>query len=262
MATVAVSIWPEYDRPTALVITEMLLSPSVPLPAEVTLRVPATMERVQVVAVGSTLSTVTDQGIDYSLTEGEPWSEIKITAPQRAIRVEYYDAALAKVGSQRDFTYTWPGDYAVGDFVFELRAPLESSNVSSEPRLSQDLVDSEGFQYWAARPGSLEKGDPFQVRLGYDRSSDLPSTAFMVGATQEAGPVASATWTNFVYEKLPYIIGLLGLALLIGGGWWFWRTGLEGPRALTSRRRSSAIATSRSALVAGRMRPRRVSTGV
>jgi hypothetical protein len=242
LAAAAVSIWPEYDRPNALVITELLLSPDTPLPAQVTLRVPASIEKVQAVAVGDTPGTVTDQGIDYAFTEGDPWSQITITAPQRAIRVEYYDSALSKVGNQRTYAYTWPADYAVGDFSFELRAPLEASDVTSEPALNKDLVDPDGFQYWTARPGALEEGQQYEVTFGYDRSTDLPSTASLVASSQQSGQVTPATWTNFVYEQLPYIIGLVGLALLIGGGWWFWRSGHDRSKASPSRRRHGARA--------------------
>jgi zinc ribbon protein len=240
LETAGVSVWPEYDRPTALVITEMLLSSDTALPAQVTLRVPTTVEKVQAVAVGSSFSTVTDQGIDYTLEPGDEWSEIKITALQRAIHVEYYDSALSKADTKRSYTYVWPGDYAVADFSFELRAPLQSNNVTSDPPLKKDLVDGDGFQYWTAQPGSLAAGQPYQVTFNYDRTTDLPSTASLVSATQQTGAVEPASSTTFIYERLPYIFGLLGLALLIGGGWWFWRSGREGSKTSPSRRRHVA----------------------
>jgi hypothetical protein len=239
LASAAVSIWPEFDRPTALVITEMVLSSDTALPAQLTLQVPSTVEKIQAVAVGDSLGTVTDQGIDYTFTQDEPWSTVKITAPQRAIRVEYYDSALAKNDSKRTYTYVWPGDYAVADFSFELRAPLKSSNVTATPTLNKDLVDSDGFQYWTAQPGSLDKGSQYQVTFNYDRSTDLPSTAFLVSATAQPGSVTSASSTTFLYEGLPYIIGVLGLALLIGGGWWFWRTGHPGAKSPVRRRHAA-----------------------
>lgn len=237
LETAGVSIWPEYDRPSALIITELLLSSDTALPAQVTLRVPATVEKVQAVAVGSSFSTVTDQGIQYSLEPGDPWSEIKITAPQRAIHVEYYDSAITKDDSKRTYTYVWPGDYTVGDFSFELRAPLQSSNVASQPPLNKDMVDGDGFQYWTAQPGSLAAGQQYEVTFNYDRTTDLPSTASLVSATQQTDAVTSASSTTFTYEKLPYVLGLLGLALLIGGGWWFWRSGHDGSKTAAPRRR-------------------------
>lgn len=224
LTSAAVSIWPEYDRPTALVITELILPDTASLPAQVTLRVPSSVEKVQAVAVGNALDSVTDQGIDYTFTKGDPWSEIKINASGRAIRVEYYDSALQKNGATRQYTYVWPGDYAVDAFSLELRAPLQASDVTSQPPLNKDIVDQDGFQYWTTHPGKLEQGTEYSVAFKYDRSTDLPSTAFLVGNSSVATPPSGQ---NFVYEKLPYIIGLVGLALLIGGGVWFWRSGRE-----------------------------------
>lgn len=240
LASTAVSIWPEYDRPTALVITDIMLPANASLPAQVTLRVPSTVDKVQVVAVGDTLDNVTDQGIDYTFEKGDPWSQIKINANGRAIRVEYYDAAIKKTGDTREYTYIWPGDYAVDDFAFELRAPLKSSNVTSQPPLNRDIIDQDGFQYWTAHPGSLEKGKQYSVAFKYDRSTDLPSTAFLVNPPNTSVATPSGQ-QNFIYEKLPYIIGLLGLALLIGGGIWFWRSGREsGGRRREPRRRHAS----------------------
>jgi hypothetical protein len=236
LVTAAISLWPEYDRPSALVITEMTLAPDTPLPAQVVLRVPSTVDKVQAVAVGNALNTVTDQGVVYTFNQGDEWSDITIDATGRAIRVEYYDTALAKNDSARDYTYLWPGDYPVGDFSFVLRAPLKSSNVTSQPPLNRDIIDQDGFEYWTAQPGSLKQGEPFKIDLSYQRSTDLPSTAFLV-TENTAGTVApTSSWTNFVYGKLPYIIGLLGLALLIGGGWWFWRSGREGAKGSPRKR--------------------------
>jgi hypothetical protein len=239
LQSAAVSIWPEFDRPTALVITELVLSPDTALPAQLTLRVPSTVEKVQAVAVGDSLGTVTDQGINYTFTQGQPWSSIKIDAAQRAIRVEYYDSALSKDNTRRTYTYTWPGDYPVTAFSFELRAPLQSSNVTSKPALNKDLVDGDGFQYWTAQPGNLDRGSQYQETFSYDRSTDLPSTAFLVSATAQPGTVTSASSTTFLYERLPYIIGVVGLALLIGGGWWFWRSGIP-VKVRNPRRRHAA----------------------
>ena len=226
LESTAVSLWPEYDRPTALVITQMLLSPDTALPAQVVLRVPSSVEKIHTVAIGSDFSSVTDQGVNYTTENSGEWSEIKIEAPDRAIRVEYYDSALVKDGTTRTYTYIWPGDYPVGTFSFELRAPLESANITSQPPLEQAVVDLDGFEYWTAQPGSLEAGEQFQAAVSYERTTDLPSTAILLGNQTGAVPPALSL-TDAAYQGLPYIMGLLGLALIVGGGWWFWRSGRE-----------------------------------
>ena len=242
LAKAAVSVWPEYDRPTALVITEMLLSPNTPLPAQVVLRVPSTLEKVHTVAMGSQLDTVTDQGVEYTVASGEDWSEIKIEAPDRAIRVEYYDAALLKDGTTRTYTYIWPADYAVDDFAFVLRAPLQSSSFTSQPPLQQDVVDLDGFEYWTAQPGSLDRGEQFEASIRYERATDLPSTAILLG-TQTGAVVAPSSWIDVAYRGLPYLILLLGVGL-IAGGWWFWRSGAMRAASPARRRHTPREATS------------------
>jgi len=242
LTTAAVSIWPEYDRPNALVITEMMIAPETPLPVKLVLRVPSTVDKVQAVAVGSALNSVTDQGVEYTFTKGDPWSEITINATGPAVRMEYYDSGLAKANNVRNYTYIWPADYSVGGFSFELRAPLKSSKVTSEPPLNRDIIDQDGFEYWTAQPGSLKQGEEFKIAFSYERSTDLPSTAFLVTNNPAGTVVPTSSWTNFVYEKLPYIIGLIGLALLIGGGWWFWRSGREGAKGPARKRHAQRAA--------------------
>ena len=60
--TLTIDLWPEYDRPSMLVIYKGELSPAVSLPAEVTLRMPVEAGAPAVVAVGPEANSVDPPG--------------------------------------------------------------------------------------------------------------------------------------------------------------------------------------------------------
>ncbi|MEI7845016.1 MAG: zinc ribbon domain-containing protein [Chloroflexota bacterium] len=236
--TFDISVWPEYDTPTVLVINKISLPQQASLPAEVTLRIPAGVGKIYTVAVGSTAATVSDSGVDYKFTPGTDFSQVTIKAAARFIQMEYYDPGLIKNASQRDYAFEWLGDYKVNNFRFELRQPLQSSNLTVEPALTNTVLDREGFQFSEYKMSGLEVGQKQVFKIKYQRETDSPSTSFL--QVQPSTPLdqnisGQSTWTTY----LPWGLGGLGLALLLIAGYIYWSSGKSSRATGASRKRHS-----------------------
>ncbi|HEY3313330.1 MAG TPA: zinc ribbon domain-containing protein [Anaerolineales bacterium] len=219
-----VSVWPEYDTPTVLVIYKISLAPQITLPAQVSLRLPSGVGKISAVAVGDSAETVSDSGVDYKFTPGADFAQVTIKAAARFVQVEYYDPGLTKNGNQHQFIYEWQGDASVNNFRFEFRQPLQSSNLSVEPALANTILDSEGFQVSDYKKTSVQAGEKLAFTIKYQRDTDSPSTSFL--KVEPSTPLdqtlaGQSTWMSY----LPWGLGGLGLALLFVAGWVYWSSG-------------------------------------
>ena len=231
-----ISVWPEYDTPTVLVINKISLTQQTTLPAEVTLRMPAGVGKIYTVAVGTTAETVSDSGVDYKFTPGTDFATVTIKAAARFIQVEYYDPGLTKNANQRNYRYEWLGDYKVNNFRFEFRQPLQSSKLSIEPALTNTILDNDGFQFSEFKTTALEVGKKQAFIVKYQRDTDSPSTFFL--KVQSSTPLdqnisGQSTWTTY----LPWALGGLGLALLLVAGYIYWSSGRNNRASSASRKR-------------------------
>ncbi|MBV6395343.1 MAG: hypothetical protein HFACDABA_00919 [Anaerolineales bacterium] len=235
LSEVSVAIWPEYDRPSVLVIYRIVVSPQTSLPATMTFRIPAVAGEPSVVAVGQTAASVTDQGIDFSTEVEGDWLKIAIEVTGPAIQLEYYDPSLSKQAGQRQFTYLWPGDYAVQSFRVELQQPYDASQVEIAPPLADVKSAPEDLTYHSGTFGPFAAGDEFSITFRYRKSSDDLSISLVPLDAPEldantVGRVSLGTY-------LPWLVGGLGV-LLITGGLYFYLRGQ--PRVRPARRRHTA----------------------
>lgn len=233
-----VSLWPEYDTPTALVIYRIKLSQQTALPAQVTLRLPATVKKLAVVAVGDTADSVSDSNITYTFTPGTDYANITIEASKKCIQIEYYDPALVKNGNQRNYTLEWGGEYSVDTFHLDLRQPLQATGFTSEPALTNTVLDTEGFQLSEYNQTNLQAGQKLTFNMSYKRETDSPSTSFL--QVQPSAPLdqnvpGQTSWTTY----LPWILGGVGLALLLIAGGVYWTSNRAARSAIGRKRHSN-----------------------
>ena len=234
--TLDVSVWPEYDTPTVLVINKLALSTQTTLPAEVTLKMPAGVGKIYTVAVGSSFETVSDSGVDYKFTPGTDYARVTIKAAARFIQVEYYDPSLKKTTNQREFAYEWLGDYKINNFRFEFRQPLQSSKLTIEPALKNTVKDADGFQFSEFTKSGVDVGQKLAFTVKYLRDTDSPSTSFL--KVQSSTPLdqnisGQSNWTTY----LPWGLGGLGLVLLLVAGYIYWSSGRNNRASSASRKR-------------------------
>lgn len=242
MASVLVDLWPEYDQPSMLVIYHLTISPQSNLPLEVQLRIPSDAGAPHAVAVrqpdGSLIS------VPYTMKVEGDWTRIIFQATAPEVQIEFYDPNLVINGSERSYEYTWPGDYSVGSFAIEVQRPAGAEGLQVKPGMIGAKQGSDGLTYYNMNVGSLSKGQEFKITLTYSKESDVLSVSNL--PVEPSAPLEGSTPVSAsLASLLPWILGFLGLVLIIGGGIWYWQSGRQKslPRKENRKRRRSASPT-------------------
>jgi hypothetical protein len=234
IAKMTVQLWPEYDQPSMLVITEFQVTAATALPVAMTFRIPQEANLIAVAALagdGSLLNAVFDGPKD----DGE-WQAFTITVSQSsAYRFEYYQP-LTFNGNKRVFSYLWDGAYAVDAFNVRVLEPTDVTAFSMDPTY-ESISQQNGSNYYDSGAVQLASGKQFALNLNYDKSTD--ALAAPADGIQPAAPVnESTTGRVSLNNSLPYIIGGLGVVLILGGIVYYWRAGRKPSKS--SRRRTHA----------------------
>ncbi|MDI6857475.1 MAG: zinc ribbon domain-containing protein [Dehalococcoidia bacterium] len=178
-----IDLWPEYDRPAMLVILHAALPQDAALPADLSLRIPATSGGPSAVA-----SAETEGGrlinLDYETVEEGDALALKITTPDRFVQIEFYDA-LATNTADRSYTYVWPGDLAVDELTVRVQEPLGAAGLSVEPDIGAGTLDQDGFAYRSASLGAMESGRTLSISTKYQKS-DPRTSLEILNAAREA----------------------------------------------------------------------------
>jgi hypothetical protein len=238
LATLNIKLWPEYDQPNMLVIYDFQLTPDATLPARVTFHIPP---GVNVLAVASLENGgLVNASYEGPTLEGD-WQTLTIlVTSQTSYHFEYY-APLNKIGDKRQFSFVWAGDYAVDKFNVSVQQPPEATDLVGNPAL-QSSVETDGLTYHSLSDKILQVGEQFTLSVEYNKASDnltVPSSQ-----VQPSAPLTSNTTGRIsINNYLPYIIGGIGLLLILGGaGYYFlWnrRESSETPRR--RRRRNTSV---------------------
>lgn len=221
LASVDVAIWPEFDKPSALVIYQITLPSGTKYPYEMKIRIPAVAGVPNAVAArqadGSLVNLVYEQE-----TTGD-WSTISFSATTPVIQFEYYDPSLTKEGKARNFEYKWPGDYGVINFTIEVQQPVGVSELHIIPALEHSQVKEDGLTYYNSDIGTLEYGQTFSIMINYEKDTDaLSAEGVPIGSS---APLDTSPGKLNAIASLPWILGILGIVLLAVGAWWYWNAG-------------------------------------
>jgi hypothetical protein len=217
LSRLQVQLWPEYDQPTMLVIYDFQLPESIRLPVSVSLNFPKEGHLVAVASLsadGSLLNT------DYiGPTANEAWQTITIQIQTATTyHLEYYQP-LTRTGDKRDFTFQWPGDYAVDDISVNIRVPPDTSDIVTDPSMKPTKA-ADGSSSLVKDFGALQVGQRFPLHLTYTRTSNALTVS---GETvQPTKPLDSSTPGRVLLSNyLPYVAGVLGIVLVGAGAIYF-----------------------------------------
>jgi hypothetical protein len=244
-----VDLWPEYDRPGMLVVYHITLSPNTTLPVDLTLSIPTEAGEPNAVAVRDANGGLFS--IAHTREVNGEWSKITFTPTMPEIQVEYYDSRLVKQGSSRHFKYFWSGDYAVDSLMIEVQQPIGAKEMRIIPGMGNGATKQDGLTYYTSQAGSLKAGQTFELTLDYQKNSDTLSAESLEVKPSE--PVSTITPTkSILLSVLPWILGGLGIVLIVGGGvWWYWQTGIGKAHPKTSHKRRKLVITHNDVLPEG-----------
>ena len=177
-----VQLWPDYDRPAALVMYRARLAANTALPAEVSFRIPAAVGEPHAVAYrgqGDQLMLA-----DHTRELDGEWATIRIRVRSRDVQLEYYAPIVLHAG-KRMVSYTWPGDMAVQSFVFGAQQPAAATSFEVTPAATQQVTRN-GLTLHTADLGAVERGREVDIQITYESSGAL-SAADAAGAADVPG---------------------------------------------------------------------------
>ncbi len=233
-----VSLWPEYDRPAMLVIYRITLPQGTALPAQVSLRIPQRAGQPYAVASAPSINdTLLNAEYSYEPATGSAWAWVHVTTQHPYLQVEYYDPALETDEPQRTYTFEWPGDLAVDEFIVEFLPPWNAQNPKTEPALPQQGAGPGGIPVYQKNFGSLDQGVAFTLTLSYTKDDATLTIEHLQQAApaQAPGPEGPAveppapgrSWPAW----LPWVLVALGSGLVAFGLFHLWRERQARPRA-------------------------------
>jgi zinc-ribbon domain len=240
LSSLEIDLWPEYDKPSVLVIYRLALSTDTSLPIALSIRIPTAAGEPNAVASRQVDSTLVN--INYTRRVSGEWAYINFTTTTAEIQVEYYDPGLQKVGNARHYQYLWPGDYAATALTIQVQQPFGATDMRISPSLGAGAAGSDGLTYFSQNIGSVSAGQNIQISVDYQKSNDTLSAENL--KVQPSAPIPqSATQNLNLSQWLPWVLGILGAALIIGGVVWFWQTGRQ--RSTPPKRQRHSRAASR-----------------
>ena len=220
LASLKAQLWPEYDQRSMLVIYDLELPSDTKLPVSLSIRFPKDGNLIAVASLGANGALVNADYLGPSLI-GD-WQSITLQIQTAtSYHVEYYEP-LSISGQLRQFTYLWPGDFAVDDFSLSVRVPADTTNVTTTPNL-QSTQEADATPALAGDFGALSAGQEFPLQLTYAKTSDTLGVS--QPRLQPSQPLGSNTSGRVMLSNyLPYILGVLGFLMIAAGALYVWQS--------------------------------------
>jgi len=221
LASLQIEIWPEFDRPAALVILGGELAADVALPAAVSLRIAASSGGPTAVA-SSTGPGAGLSNMKHERKHADDFITISFEATQRLFHVEFYEP-LATGTPERIYTYVWPGDFAVDRLNVILQEPAGAVFLSAQPSLDATTTGQNGLRYRSSELGALKAGKQLPIKISYTKTDARTSQEILQPKTADLSPAPTPSSTG----KTPRwwaLVFAIAAALVIGAVtaflWW------------------------------------------
>jgi hypothetical protein len=214
--TLDIEFWPDYDKPSVLILLTGTLSGETRLPASVSLPLPEAAQLNAVARIDSKDGNMKDD-IHASI---EPPGTLTFVTPDLRFRVEYYLPYTAN-NNQRAFDYTWLSDINVNNLQLRVQQPASASDLSTEPATANVARSGDGFDYhtFPARP--VAAGQPFSLHVEYLTTTAQLSATQMppsnAGSQTTASAVAPGTDSSLDWALVAVVAGGL---LIFGAVIW------------------------------------------
>lgn len=191
LESLQIEIWPEYDRPAALVIMRGALPADAVLPANLALRIPAASGGPSAVAY-SAAAGGNLLNLEYERSEAKDYITLRLKLPERYFHIEFYDP-IAVGAPERSYSYVWPGDIAVKQMRVIVQEPAAASNFSVQPRLENSASGQEGLRYRSGELGAQGAGKQLPIKVSYSKTDSRTSVDMLQPKTPATAPGSSAS---------------------------------------------------------------------
>lgn len=231
-----VELWPDYDRPSMLVLLTGTLPAAATLPATVSIPLPDAAE------IHAIARFTEDSVLISDVVSSEADGQLMLTTPGRVFRVEYY-MPYEREGSETSFRFEWVSDLAVESAGVIIQQPIAATDFTIVPEPNGSAADrGDGLNYHRIDPRPLAAGEPLTVEVRYTVDTPLLSAPSQqvpaATATPEANGALLGEFSPWWLVAIPLV-----LALLVGAWYVGRRTGSGRPHKPRPARRTDSGTT-------------------
>ncbi len=187
LASLTVRVWPEFDRPSALVFLIGEVSPGATLPADLTFSLPPTA------ALNAVAYEDPASGDLLTAQSSQVGNLLTMTSPNGTFHIEYYDLALSIEGDQRSYALSFPLPYTVtGEIVVEVQQPVNASSLSVTPVGGTTVTDALGQPAYVVTLPGVQAGETLALSFTYTK----PDTALTADQFQQPAVIPPVDTTS------------------------------------------------------------------
>ncbi len=209
LASLTISIWPDYDRPEALVIYHFEVAATAILPATLELPLPGSVARPHAVAYLGENEQLLNADYRYEVRGNE--GVLSVTMPGPKGQVEYY-APLARQGDTRRLRLALTSPLDVAAVSVEVQQPRDAKDLHTTPTAGETSTRADGLTYHRGALRPVKAGQTLRFELTYDKSGD----ALTAGQPVDAAPMIAST---------PAVIPPTTDAVETSGDWFYFAAG-------------------------------------
>jgi hypothetical protein len=212
--SLVIELWPDYDKPSVLVLLSGTLPFDTNLPATVTLPLPEYAQFHVVARIDSKDGVMKD---DIHSSPAPPDAMMFIT-PDLRFRLEFYLPYTVN-DNQRSFDYTWVANLSVNELQLKVQRPFSASSFNTEPGHENIVMEENGLAYYILPAHHVPAGQPSSVRVEYKMigtqltAESLPPSS-PVKQTPES-PIESAASSGINWPIVAIIVGGLIIGMVV-----------------------------------------------
>lgn len=235
-----IDIWPEYDRPDALVIYNISLAEDTILPAQMYLRIPHQTGRPFSLAMRDMGGML--YNLDYNLHLDNDWMEVSFETPSTEIKLEYYDPLIKKDKLNRSYDYTWKGNYFIRTLTIKVQQPAHTTRMTISPDMGSGSLGQDGLTYYTAMLSDVEAEQPVKIHLSYEKTEDTFTTQLISVYPSKVVSRETSGRTNLPPELVWVALG--GVAMLACALFFWYSVVKRNPQILREQELRSGYARS------------------
>lgn len=234
LSNLQISVWPEHDQPTVLVLIDGTLADTSNLPRQVSVLIPSSA-KLQVTTFANPDGSYAVEQPSQSTDQGDGYTRVTFTTNTTEYHVEYYDDLL-RGSPDKTMDFVYKAAVPVEKLTLQVQQPLKATDFSMDPPAQTTQDGSDGFKYYLLQLPTLAAGQIISEQVKYTKTDPNPSVITAPSAASSSVPATTpaSPWSNIFYIAALVLLGLVAVV-----GFFLWqRSRAPVPAPVRSRSRS------------------------